>query len=236
MGIPKGYCQCGCGGKAPIATQTGRKNIKGEPVEFLKGHQLRIFPPEEYKIEINPSGLCQCGCGQPTLIANTTDRRKNLIKGQPKNFIKGHAPRNQKRGEDSYMWKGGRCETLGYIKIHAPEHPKADANRRVFEHILVAEKALGKILPLGAVVHHVNEDGSDNRPNNLVICQDVAYHFLLHQRKRAYEACGHASWRKCRYCKTYDSPNNLFVPAWHGGPYHHKCHNEYQKSWRRSQN
>jgi hypothetical protein len=58
--------------------------------------------------------------------------------------------------------------------------------RRVYEHIAVAEKALGKPLPNGAVVHHMNEDPLDNfTPFNLVICPNQAYHLLLHRRTEA---------------------------------------------------
>src|SRR5579863_7819191 len=56
---------------------------------------------------------------------------------------------------------------------------------QVREHIYLAEKALGRKLPEGAVVHHMNEDGTDNHtPFNLVICPDRAYHNLLHTRMR----------------------------------------------------
>ena len=44
-----------------------------------------------------------------------------------------------------------------------------------------AERALGKPLPAGTVIHHHNYKGNDSQ---LVICQDRAYHRLLHARMR----------------------------------------------------
>lgn len=78
-------------------------------------------------------------------------------------------------------------------------------------HILMAERAIGKTLPMGAHVHHVNENWLDNRPENLVICPDAAYHKLLHRRTNALNACGNADWLSCGYCKQYDAPENLSV-------------------------
>lgn len=82
---------------------------------------------------------------------------------------------------------------------------------RVSPHVAIAEQALGKKLPFGAEVHHVDENPSNNEPSNLVVCPDAAYHKLLHQRQRAFDACGNYDWRKCHICKQYDDPANLWV-------------------------
>ena len=95
------------------------------------------------------------------------------------------------------------------------------------EHIRIAEQALGKPLPKGAQVHHCNENKADNRPENLVIGPDRAYHALLHQRMRALDACGHAGWRKCKFCKKYDDPVNLYISK--ANIYHAKCVTAYQR-------
>src|SRR5687767_6920532 len=72
----------------------------------------------------------------------------------------------------------------------------------VREHTLIAEHALGKPLPEGAVVHHINGIGTDNRPENLVVCQDRAYHMLLHERTRVLRLGGLPGLERwCPGCK-----------------------------------
>lgn len=69
-------------------------------------------------------------------------------------------------------------------------------------HVLVAERAIGKPLPPGAEVHHVNGVKSDSRNANLVICQDSAYHHLLHKRARILKAGGDPNTQRiCSYCQ-----------------------------------
>lgn len=159
-------CECGCGEPAPIARMTNNRlgHVKGQPMRYILGHRHRK--------DHGPRPLCACGCGQPL-----TDR--GWKRGC--RILRGH-----QRGEENPRWNGG--ETLndhGYVLKSAKEHPRADARGYVREHILVAERALGKALPDGAVVHHVNGDKADNRPANLVICEDQAYHLLIEERTRA---------------------------------------------------
>ncbi len=73
---------------------------------------------------------------------------------------------------------------------------------RRFEHVHIAESALGHALPAEAEVHHVNGNGRDNANSNLVICQDHAYHFLLHVRARVLRAGGNPNTQRiCTDCK-----------------------------------
>lgn len=93
---------------------------------------------------------------------------------------------------------------------------------QALEHTLVVERILGGRLPERAVIHHVNHDGHDNRPENLVVCPDHAYHAMLHRRERALDACGHADWRFCTFCKAYSPPAQVTVSKY-GQVYHKAC-------------
>jgi hypothetical protein len=76
--------------------------------------------------------------------------------------------------------------------------PTSYVNRRaagrthgvIHEHVLIAERALGKPLPSGAQVHHVDENRRNNANRNLVICQNQSYHLLLHSRAHVLRAGG----------------------------------------------
>ena len=61
---------------------------------------------------------------------------------------------------------------------------KGKYHRGKSAHRNVAELALGKPLPSGAEIHHIDGNGFNNSPDNLVICQDHSYHMLLHARER----------------------------------------------------
>lgn len=168
-----------------------------------------------------PIGLCQCGCGQKTTIALRNKREKGWIKGEPVKFIQWHNVR--KGGEVSPAWKGGRS----HISPRGIEYPTIrNCKKKIYEleHRVIAAKTFGRPLPPGSEGHHY---GKNSEPHLVVICEDAAYHKLLHRRQRALTACGHAHWRKCWICKEYDDLKNLEIAA-RGHPIcHPECRRQY---------
>ena len=180
--------------------------------------------------EVIPEGYCQCGCGGKTKLAPQTNRKLGWVRGEPIKFMVGHWANLGLKGKKPHNYNGGIAKTgkngqrRGYLDIHVPDHPQARGHGYVFEHRLIAEKALGKYLPEKAVIHH-------HTLEQIVICQDQAYHALLHQRTRALAACGHASWLKCVHCQEYD-PLEKLVPHSRGSFIHSECRKERLRLWR----
>lgn len=140
--------------------------------------------------------------------------------------------RTYKRGAASPRWRGGRFVTdHGYVRVYAPEHPAANPRGYAYEHIVLAVRALGRPLPIGAQVHHVNKRRDDNGPGNLVICQDATYHRLLHIRADALEACGNPDYRRCALCGRYDDPAQLAKHRRAEEYKHRACAAAYLRRW-----
>lgn len=71
----------------------------------------------------------------------------------------------------------------GYIAVYFPDHPAANRDGYVMKHRLVMEKAVGKIIPDGFVVHHINHQRDDNRIENLALMTFRA-HAGMHMKER----------------------------------------------------
>ena len=80
-------------------------------------------------------------------------------------------------------WKGGRSKTShGYVLIRVGVgHHLADVRGYAYEHRLVAEEKIGRKLRPGEEVHHLNKDKTDNRPENIEICEGRATHAVHHR-------------------------------------------------------
>jgi len=126
-----------------------------------------------------------------------------------KGWCDGHYSRWKKSGNVNASVPLRQHREKGTGTIHDGYLRLSIDGKLVREHVMLAEKALGKALPPGAQVHHVDENKQNNSPGNLVLCPDDAYHKLLHLRQRAIDECGNAEFRKCQFCGRWSDPSTM---------------------------
>lgn len=70
----------------------------------------------------------------------------------------------------------------GYVVIYMPSHPKSmksnNWNGYVYEHIVIAEKDLGRALVENEEVHHLDFNRSNNSPENLLVLSSSSHNKL----------------------------------------------------------
>lgn len=128
---------------------------------------------------------CLCGCGA-TIAPN-------------RQYVTGHNLRHLPRTErhrqriaeaQRRAWKTKRqrkpvgttwVDTSGYVrvKVHVGKGPW------MLQHVMVVEQTLGRPLRAGEIVHHINGDRTDNRPENLYVCPDAKHHAQVHRSEAA---------------------------------------------------
>lgn len=93
--------------------------------------------------------------------------------------------RGYQSGAKHHLWKGGRTtDKAGYVLVWAPDHPFANRAGYVREHRLVAEEKLGRLLLPTEVVHHIDDDPSNNSPENLVVFESNGQHLAATRKGR----------------------------------------------------
>lgn len=103
-------------------------------------------------------------------------------------------------GPRASQWKGGTYLAHGYrylLVSHLPEgdrklaEPMVRSGGYVMEHRLVMARKLGRPLTSTEMVHHINGEKADNRPENLALADRAAHsreHRLVEKRLVIMEA------------------------------------------------
>jgi hypothetical protein len=112
--------------------------------------------------------------------------RKNISGGSRKTQFKPGA-RPDLRGKNNPNWKGGTCVKINkfrvpYRLVRSPDHPYA-VNDYVFEHRLVVEKELGRLLKPDEIIHHIDGNTLNNNLSNLLLLTK-SEHTTLHNLNR----------------------------------------------------
>lgn len=72
----------------------------------------------------------------------------------------------------------------GYYYLYKPDHPNAiKKGRYIAEHRYVLEQKIGRFLEKNEIAHHINEEKTDNRPENLQVLT-ISEHNKYHAKSR----------------------------------------------------
>jgi hypothetical protein len=67
----------------------------------------------------------------------------------------------------------------GYVAVKRPDHPRKMKDNLVYEHILVAEKMLGRFLQEDEQIHHLDFNRMNNKKQNILVLKK-GMHTRLH--------------------------------------------------------
>ena len=149
------------------------------------GKEMVIYPSQQRK------GTKYCSRSCAITARNLTDANPSYhrdISGEKNPMygkgMKGEAnPMYGKRNELSPSWKGGRyVRPDGYVVVQAPDdHPfpctvKKSGFKYILEHRHVMEQHLGRYLMPWEVVHHKDENKSNNAIENLELLTNQSEH------------------------------------------------------------
>ena len=144
------------------------------------------------KLSIMPF-VCE-QCGQPFTRYNRPGKRPRFCgKSCSMTWMRRH-------GIGGIPRRGSVWLERGYRIVYVPDRPRV----KVQEHRLVAEAMLGRLLLPSEVVHHINGDRADNRPENLEV-MSRGEHQAMHMRlKPGQWSLKH---ERCVACQGTDRPH-----------------------------
>ncbi len=158
-----------------------------------------------------PKGYCQCGCGQKTNLAPQTDLQKGRVNGEPMRYIAGHNSRGTSNPRYNYGLTFDRRKRRWLIRCRDGSHTEF--------YRAVMEKELKRVLRSNEIVHHINGDSTDDRPENLQLFSGRGEHTSIghygnttnHLLTKLHEyviTTGHRpTIRKAKRCKWMPCPS-----------------------------
>lgn len=125
--------------------------------------------------QAKPNTKC-CDCGKDLYIPPCRRREANDYRCRRCNDIYSASLK-----ENHWSYKGGKfTDKDGYVRVHAPNHPRSNRSGHVYEHILVMENKIRRSVKLKETIHHKNEIKSDNREENLELLDSQKAHTKKH--------------------------------------------------------
>jgi len=130
---------------------------KGKIIPCLVCEKQIYVPPS--RVKVGRGKYCSKACMSAGFIAKTR--------------------KNQKPADYSFIHTYKRIKYDGSRYSH--NYIRDDSGILRAEHVIKAEKVLGRKLKKGECVHHINCNPLDNRNENLLICK-TGYHLGLHAK------------------------------------------------------
>jgi len=128
---------------------------------------------------MNYKGICEY-CG----IEFETYRSPSNFKTKPR-FCSLKCTGKYQTGKNNPAYNGGKhIDSNGYIVLFMPEHPNCSVRNTVMEHRFVMECKIGRYLNKKEIVHHIDFNKSNNKPENLMLFNNQAEHVKYHKKLR----------------------------------------------------